>query len=150
MLKKIMAKASARKKNGQKGFTLIELLAVIVILAILAAIAIPSIISIIHNQSDKAKVQDAITIIHAAKLYVADNQVTSSKTGADALSNDDLKKYIDDNNISISNYTVSVIIDSSTNKATYTINSTDTGLPSPPFSSGSASESSLITFNRGN
>lgn len=78
MLKKIMQKANAGK--NQKGFTLIELLAVIVILAILAAIAIPSVVSIIHKQNDKAAAQDAIGIIHAAKLYVADHNVEATST----------------------------------------------------------------------
>lgn len=136
-----MQKANAKK--NQKGFTLIELLAVIVILAILAAIAIPSVISIIHNQSDKAKVQDALTVIHAAKLYVADNQITSSKTGAtDGLTSDELSKYIDDNNLDIGTYRVDVTINSTTNKATYVINC------DLPGSVTSASEQALIAYNK--
>lgn len=142
MLKKIMQKANAKKKD-QKGFTLIELLAVIVILAILAAIAIPSVISIIHNQSDKAKVQDALTVIHAAKLYVADNQITSNKTGdADGLKAAQLSKYIDDNNLDIGTYRVDVTINSTTNKATYEITC------NLPGDATSATEQALIAFNK--
>lgn len=70
----------AKSKKNQKGFTLIELLAVIVILAILAAIAIPSVISIINSQNNKAAAQDALTVINAAKLFVADHNVTGSTT----------------------------------------------------------------------
>jgi type IV pilus assembly protein PilA len=62
------------KAKEQKGFTLIELLAVIVILGIIAAIAIPAIGNVISKSEKKAQVQDALLIINAAKLYVADNR----------------------------------------------------------------------------
>ncbi|MFT8362025.1 MAG: prepilin-type N-terminal cleavage/methylation domain-containing protein [Sporolactobacillus sp.] len=76
-----MLKALLRKsKKNQKGFTLIELLAVIVILAILAAIAIPAVMSIINHQNQKATVQDALTIINAAKLVVSDNNIGGTTT----------------------------------------------------------------------
>ncbi|WP_312470990.1 prepilin-type N-terminal cleavage/methylation domain-containing protein [Neobacillus sp.] len=73
-----MVESLRLKLKEQKGFTLIELLAVIVILGIIAAIAIPAIGNVIGKTDNKAKVQDALLIIDAAKLYVADNQVTSS------------------------------------------------------------------------
>ncbi|QAA22891.1 prepilin-type N-terminal cleavage/methylation domain-containing protein [Sporolactobacillus terrae] len=139
MLKKILQKAN--EKKNQKGFTLIELLAVIVILAILAAIAIPSVISIINKQNDKAKVQDAITVIHAAKLYVADNRTTEDTT----LDQDDLAKYLDDQNISLSSYSVSVDVGDD-HKATYSITASD--LPNQTGNSD-VSESALLNYNRG-
>jgi len=68
-----MVESLRLKLKEQKGFTLIELLAVIVILGIIAAIAIPAIGNVITKSDNKAKVQDALLIIDAAKLYVADN-----------------------------------------------------------------------------
>jgi type IV pilus assembly protein PilA len=70
------------KLKEQKGFTLIELLAVIVILGIIAAIAIPAIGNVINKSDNKAKVQDALLIIDAAKLYVADNPTSFPATSA--------------------------------------------------------------------
>ncbi|MDQ0975665.1 type IV pilus assembly protein PilA [Neobacillus niacini] len=75
MLKKI----GSRLKE-QKGFTLIELLAVIVILGIIAAIAIPAIGNVISKSDDKAKVQEALLIIDAAKMFVADNHPSGATT----------------------------------------------------------------------
>lgn len=69
-----MVQALRAKMKEQKGFTLIELLAVIVILGIIAAIAIPAIGNVINKSKEKAEVQDALLIINAAKLYVADKQ----------------------------------------------------------------------------
>ncbi|MFJ5758195.1 prepilin-type N-terminal cleavage/methylation domain-containing protein [Neobacillus sp. NPDC093182] len=69
-----MLKKLGSKLKEQKGFTLIELLAVIVILGIIAAIAIPAITSVIGKSDNKAKVQEGIQIINAAKLYVADTR----------------------------------------------------------------------------
>ncbi|WP_353948052.1 prepilin-type N-terminal cleavage/methylation domain-containing protein [Sporolactobacillus sp. Y61] len=83
MLKKLRAKS-----KDQKGFTLVELLAVIVILAIIAAIAVPIITNVISGQREKANYQDALNIIHAAKLYNAENPDDNS------LTYDDLKKYL--------------------------------------------------------
>lgn len=83
MLKKLRAKS-----KDQKGFTLVELLAVIVILAIIAAIAVPIITNVISGQREKANYQDALNIIHAAKLYNAENPDDNS------LTYNDLKKYL--------------------------------------------------------
>lgn len=65
------------KLKEQKGFTLIELLAVIVILGIIAAIAIPAINNVVSKSKDKAKVAEAIQIIDAAKLALAETGTTS-------------------------------------------------------------------------
>lgn len=139
MLKRLRAKSG----KNQKGFTLIELLAVIVILAILAAIAIPSVVSIISKQNNKAAVQDGLTAIHAAKLYVADHSVTNTQT----FSVSDLNTYIDSSvqNKLPSNYSVTY---NSTNK-TYSIQ--DQNLPSdgPWGSSNSATEQQLLQYNNG-
>ncbi|WP_285857745.1 prepilin-type N-terminal cleavage/methylation domain-containing protein [Neobacillus cucumis] len=67
-----MVPALKAKMREQKGFTLIELLAVIIILGIIAAIAIPAIGNVITKSENKAKVQDALLIIDAAHLYVAE------------------------------------------------------------------------------
>ncbi|WP_304654709.1 type II secretion system protein [Sporolactobacillus sp. STSJ-5] len=141
MLKKIMQKANAKK--NQKGFTLIELLAVIVILAILAAIAIPSVISIVGKQNNKAAVQDALTAIHAAKLYIADHNATGDQTLAESA----LKPYLDSSSASKLPATFTVKYDSTAK--TYTI--TDASLPSDVVSSYKSgdyvAESVLIDYN---
>lgn len=137
MLKKIMKKAN--EKKNQKGFTLIELLAVIVILAILAAIAIPSVVSIINKQNDKAAVQDGLTIIHAAKLYVADNG------DATDISKEQLDKYIDNSNLpSDADYSVS-----KANKIyTLTYNKLPSDVGTEATGGGrSATEQQLLTYN---
>lgn len=132
-----MQKANARK--NQKGFTLIELLAVIVILAILAAIAIPSVVSIIQKQNDKAKVQDAVMIIHAAKLYVADHNITSDETMGDTELKDYLSKSAGDLPAGYEVYYTK-----STNK--YTIKDSDlSGISN--FTGSSDAESNLIDYN---
>ncbi|MFT8321645.1 MAG: prepilin-type N-terminal cleavage/methylation domain-containing protein [Bacillus sp. (in: firmicutes)] len=69
-----------KKLKNEKGLTLIELLAVIVILGIIAAIAIPSISGIIQKSREDAVKADAITILNAAKNYVAANGVTEEGT----------------------------------------------------------------------
>ncbi|RYL87539.1 prepilin-type N-terminal cleavage/methylation domain-containing protein [Sporolactobacillus sp. THM7-4] len=94
-------KLRVRLKN-QKGFTLVELLAVIVILAVIAAIAIPSITGIVANQKQKANVQDALNIIHAAKLYNSENGDQTNRT----ITYDDLKNSLD--HVSDTSFTVTV------------------------------------------
>ncbi len=82
--------------KNEKGLTLVELLAVIVILGIVAAIAIPSIGSIIEKSKEDGIKADAITVINAAKTYVAANGVPAVASGATepTLSKTDLAKYV--------------------------------------------------------
>lgn len=82
--------------KNEKGLTLVELLAVIVILGIVAAIAIPSIGSIIQKSKEDAVKADAITVINAAKTYVAANGVPAVATGntLPVISDTDLSKYV--------------------------------------------------------
>lgn len=128
-------------KLNQKGFTLIELLAVIVILAILAAIAIPSVISIMHSQNQKALAQNGLNAIHAAKLYVADNNIDQSTS--DLTTSNQLKPYVDKAGGVSGDYTVSVTFSSSDGSATYTVTSGDL-----PNTATSATESQLINYSK--
>ncbi|WP_423799221.1 prepilin-type N-terminal cleavage/methylation domain-containing protein [Neobacillus sp. SAB-20_R2A] len=126
-----MVQALKQKMKEQKGFTLIELLAVIVILGIIAAIAIPAIGNVINKSDNKAKVQEGIQIINAAKLYVANTgnltfaeSGTTTKTYTLQLQNDVLSTYLD--HVKDNNYTVIVTKDSN-NKYTYSITNHESG-----------------------
>ncbi|WP_301108361.1 type II secretion system protein [Sporosarcina sp.] len=68
-----MKKFLQKKLKNEKGLTLVELLAVIVILGIIAAIAVPAIGNIIDNSRIKATHADALNIISAANLYLAEH-----------------------------------------------------------------------------
>ncbi|AYV67346.1 prepilin-type cleavage/methylation domain-containing protein [Niallia circulans] len=93
-----------RIKN-EKGLTLIELLAVIVILGIIAAIAIPSISGIIQKSKEDAVKADAITILNAAKNYVAGNDMAKGGT----ISDEELSSYVSGVNLKeFGEYTVTV------------------------------------------
>jgi type IV pilus assembly protein PilA len=83
--------------KNEKGLTLIELLAVIVILGIIAAIAIPTVGGIIQKSKENGVKADAITVLNAAKTYVAENGIPEPATGSsDSLVDiDTLKQYID-------------------------------------------------------
>ncbi|MED3791691.1 prepilin-type N-terminal cleavage/methylation domain-containing protein [Niallia alba] len=94
-----------RIKN-EKGLTLIELLAVIVILGIIAAIAIPSISGIIQKSREDAVKSEAITIINAAKNYVAANGLPED--GTDTIEEEDLKEFISDTKFQGKGYSVDV------------------------------------------
>jgi type IV pilus assembly protein PilA len=130
-----MVESLRLKAKEQKGFTLIELLAVIVILGIIAAIAIPAIGNVITKSDNKAKVQDALLIINAAKLYVADNKPTtdiyltkdgSTPTGASSLITGtpvSLGDYLD--RVKDPDFVVKVTFNPTSGKYTYYINNHD-------------------------
>lgn len=114
--------------KNEKGLTLVELLAVIVILGIVAAIAIPSIGSIIQKSKEDAVKADAITVINAAKTYVAANGVPAALT----ISDTDLAKYVSNTKLATP-YTV-------------TVNTTGTAYSITATSAASAAGSVVITF----
>lgn len=60
---------------NEKGYSLVEVLAVIVILGFIASIGLLSILNVIANSKDKTFVNNALTIIHAADLYLNDEKV---------------------------------------------------------------------------
>ena len=62
----------------KKGFTLIELLAVIVILAIISLIATPIILTVINNVKEESNKRSIDNIIHAAKIYQAQQELNDS------------------------------------------------------------------------
>jgi prepilin-type N-terminal cleavage/methylation domain-containing protein len=55
---------------NQKGYSLVEVLAVIVILGFIASIGLLSISNVIAKSKDKTFVNNALTIVHAADLYL--------------------------------------------------------------------------------
>ena len=66
--------------KNQKGLTLVELLAVVVILGIISAIATVSIGNVIQRSREDAVHADAILILSAAELFVAQGGDISSNT----------------------------------------------------------------------
>ncbi|WP_051590879.1 prepilin-type N-terminal cleavage/methylation domain-containing protein [Bacillus sp. UNC438CL73TsuS30] len=123
-----MVQALKQRMKEQKGFTLIELLAVIIILGIIAAIAIPAIGNVISKSDDKAKVQEALQIVNAAKYYIADKNpnattnftaTASVPSGLTAANNVSLADYLD--HIKDSNFVVTATYDQATGKYKYTI-----------------------------
>ena len=84
-----MGKMRNRKKR--KGFTLIELVVVIAILGILAAIAIPRFGNIQKNARIDSDISTANTIVNAAKVYIASENMTNAEAIAkDAVTVDKL------------------------------------------------------------
>lgn len=65
---------------NEKGYSLVEVLAVIVILGFIASIGLLSISNVIANSKDKTFVNNALTIIHAADLYLNDEKVVDRKS----------------------------------------------------------------------
>jgi prepilin-type N-terminal cleavage/methylation domain-containing protein len=60
---------------NQKGYSLVEVLAVIVILGFIASIGLLSISNVIAKSKDKTFVNNALSIIHAADLYLNDEKI---------------------------------------------------------------------------
>jgi prepilin-type N-terminal cleavage/methylation domain-containing protein len=60
---------------NQKGYSLVEVLAVIVILGFIASIGLLSISNVIAKSKDKTFVNNALTVVHAADLYLNDEKV---------------------------------------------------------------------------
>lgn len=113
-----MFKKMAQKLKNEKGLTLIELLAVIVILGIIAAIAVPSIGSIIQKSKEDAVKGDAITVLNAAKVYVAANPQTFDSNGNASITSTALAPYVE--NVNLTTYSVNY------DGTTYTITGTAT------------------------
>ncbi|MEI2366925.1 prepilin-type N-terminal cleavage/methylation domain-containing protein [Niallia circulans] len=100
-----MCQLIKQRIKNEKGLTLIELLAVIVILGIIAAIAIPSISGIIQKSKEDAVKADAITILNAAKNYVAGNDMAKGGT----ITDEELSSYVSGVNLKeFGKYTVTV------------------------------------------
>jgi type IV pilus assembly protein PilA len=112
-----MLKKLGSKLKEQKGFTLIELLAVIVILGIIAAIAIPAISNVINKSEIKATAQEGVSIINAAKMYVAERP--SGDFSTPLVHEDELEEYLD--HVEFTNYSVTVEQDGTNGKFSYKI-----------------------------
>jgi type IV pilus assembly protein PilA len=124
----------------QDGFTLVELLAVIVILAIISAIAIPAVGHIISSSRQKAEANDALQIIDAAKLYIADGNNTAT-SGKVTITSDKLKTYLNGTHSTFTNVTVT--LGSNGDGDTYAI----TGHVDPEqHATGEDTEAALLNF----
>jgi prepilin-type N-terminal cleavage/methylation domain-containing protein len=60
---------------NEKGYSLVEVLAVIVILGFIASIGLLLISNVIAKSKDKTFVNNALTVVHAADLYLNDEKV---------------------------------------------------------------------------
>jgi type IV pilus assembly protein PilA len=59
---------------NEKGYSLVEVLAVIVILGIIASIGLVSFSYVIATSKDKTFVNNALSVVHAADLYLNDEK----------------------------------------------------------------------------
>ncbi|TDL77347.1 type II secretion system protein [Rhodococcus qingshengii] len=62
-------------RTNEKGYSLIEVLAVIVILGIIASIGLVAISKVIAVSKDKTFVNNALSVVHAADLYLNDEKM---------------------------------------------------------------------------
>ncbi|MDM5330841.1 type II secretion system protein [Neobacillus sp. CF12] len=60
---------------NENGYSLVEVLAVIVILGIIASIGLVSVSNVIASSKDKTFVNNALTVVHAADLYLNDEKI---------------------------------------------------------------------------
>jgi prepilin-type N-terminal cleavage/methylation domain-containing protein len=60
---------------NEKGYSLVEVLAVIVILGFIASIGLLSISNVIAKSKDKTFVNNALSVVHAADLYLNDEKI---------------------------------------------------------------------------
>ncbi len=111
-----MCQLIKQRIKNEKGLTLIELLAVIVILGIIAAIAVPSIAGIIQNSKEDAVKADAITVLNAAKNYVAANDIPNDGE----IDQTDLQSYVSGLKTTFGDYVVT-----STDGINFTLTTTD-------------------------
>jgi prepilin-type N-terminal cleavage/methylation domain-containing protein len=65
---------------NEKGYSLVEVLAVIVILGIIASIGLVSVSNVIVSSKDKTFVNNALTVVHAADLYLNDEKADVKKS----------------------------------------------------------------------
>jgi prepilin-type N-terminal cleavage/methylation domain-containing protein len=78
--------------TNEKGYSLIEVLAVIVILGIIASIGLVAISNVIAVSKDKTFVNNALSIVHAADLYLNDEKA-EDKNSVTKITYEDLYEF---------------------------------------------------------
>jgi prepilin-type N-terminal cleavage/methylation domain-containing protein len=79
-------------RTNEKGYSLIEVLAVIVILGIIASIGLVAISNVIAVSKDKTFVNNALTVVHAADLYLNDEKA-EDKNSVTKITYEDLYEF---------------------------------------------------------
>lgn len=65
---------------NEKGYTLIEVLVVIILLGIIASLGLVSVSSVIASSKDRTFVNNALSIVHAADLYLNDETMADKNS----------------------------------------------------------------------